>query len=696
MSVRFAVSTALAMVMVAPAYASEVTAAPESPPLVSVQDRVTIYQLGYFASYAPSSALDIASRVPGFQLDLGPDNDGQEVRGFAGTAGNVVINGSRPSSKSESLRSILERIPARRVVRVEVRPGDIYGSDYAGKPQVLNIVLSEEGGLDGSVTAVMRHRYPDKWVPDLTTSALWKKGSWSVNASATTAIGNQQEEGFDRIYDLTGSTLEYRRKVNDIKQRSPSISVAVGHEIDANRSEHANIRYERDPYVLTQENHVIPTVGPDHHDSLVLDYFNTAFEVGGDITRPLSGGAIKFVGLATRKTRDNFDAYYGNDEQGVLVGGSEQDSKAKRNETIGRLSWSRSNLRGFSVELGAEYVYNSLDSQVALKRIEEDGSRTPIDLPIADATVTERRSQIYANVGRDLSKSFRADLNLAFEQSRLKVRGDADANRSLSFFKPGLTLDWHPGSGLHVQTSLKRTVAQLDFYDFVSSAELASDRVNGGNANLVPQRAWEARFSAEKSVLGDGSLKLELGYDRIDLLQDQILTEEGFDAPGNIGRGSRKFADATADLPLAFAGIKGARLKANLVLQDTNVTDPTTGRDRAFSGFWPKWQWNLDYRHDLGKFAYGWNVSDRAKFSYFRTKEIDSNMNAKPYVSAFVEYRPSARTTIGFDIDNLINTHGSRLRQFAFPSRASEISLFEFRDRNSHRNYALTLKHQFG
>jgi hypothetical protein len=32
------------------------------------------------------------------------------------------------------------------------------------------------------------------------------------------------------------------------------------------------------------------------------------FELGGDVTRPLAGGAIKLVGLATRRKRDNFDA----------------------------------------------------------------------------------------------------------------------------------------------------------------------------------------------------------------------------------------------------------------------------------------------------------------------------------------------------------------------------------------------------
>ena len=67
------------------------------------------------------------------------------MRGFAGTAGNVVINGARPSTKAETLDTTLARIPAQRVIRVEVGPGDLYGSDYAGKSQVLNIIMSAAG-----------------------------------------------------------------------------------------------------------------------------------------------------------------------------------------------------------------------------------------------------------------------------------------------------------------------------------------------------------------------------------------------------------------------------------------------------------------------------------------------------------------------------------------------------------------------
>src|SRR4029079_11425727 len=67
--------------------------------------RTTTYDAAFFAQYAPRTALDIAQHVPGFTLDLGnsQSGNGNDVRGFAGTAGNVVFNGARPSTKAETL-----------------------------------------------------------------------------------------------------------------------------------------------------------------------------------------------------------------------------------------------------------------------------------------------------------------------------------------------------------------------------------------------------------------------------------------------------------------------------------------------------------------------------------------------------------------------------------------------------------------
>ena len=145
-----------------------------APAAAAPQDgRTTVYPASFFTQYAPRTALDIARQVPAFQIDFG----NQSIRGFSGAAGNIVINGQRPSSKSESLDQVLAKIPANRVVRVEVGPGDLYGSDYSTRNQVLNIIMSEEGGIDGNVTASLRRLYTGAVNPDGSVSALIRKGA---------------------------------------------------------------------------------------------------------------------------------------------------------------------------------------------------------------------------------------------------------------------------------------------------------------------------------------------------------------------------------------------------------------------------------------------------------------------------------------------------------------------------------------
>ncbi len=285
----------------------------------------------------------------------------------------------------------------------------------------------------------------------------------------------------------------------------------------------------------------------------------------------------------------------------AVVGGSEQLIAAKRNETISRVSWSRSNLLGLSFEAGAEGAFNSLDDHTSLDIIDQNGERVPIDLLIAAATVKEKRGELYVNVGKTLSSALRLDGGLNYEFSQLKVRGDATADRALKFLKPKLTLDWKPGGGWHTQLSVQRTVAQLDFYDFISFGELSTNRINGGNANLQPQRAWEFRATAEHLLFGDGLVKLDVGHDLISMLQDRVLiceldenqVQKCFDAPGNLGTGRRSFASITIDAPLGRFW-KGLRAKFTGTLQRTRVDDPISGDPRKFSGFFPDWQWDLD------------------------------------------------------------------------------------------------------
>src|SRR6478735_2641157 len=368
-----AISAALA----SPAFAQQTGTPPTSPAPAS---RTTVYEAAFFAQYAPSNALDIARQVPGFALDLG----NLDTRGFAGAAGNVVINGARPSSKAETLQTTLTRIPANRVVRVEVGPGDLYGAEYAGRNQVLNVILSSESGIDGNLTASGKRLYNGKVVPNLSASALIKRGASSINLAAGTERYDQVEEGTDTLTDpVTGDLIEHRRKINRYNDRAPYVSGSWALERANDNAIRVNARYAAGPFFLVQENHVTPVGDVERDDDLVQDFNNPVFELGGDITRPLAKGAIKLVGLATRRKRDNEERYRFRIDDETL-GGVRQTQDAQRNETLARLTWNRANLAGFSFETGIETVLNTLDAQTQLFDIGPGRAETRIELPLAD------------------------------------------------------------------------------------------------------------------------------------------------------------------------------------------------------------------------------------------------------------------------------------------------------------------------
>jgi len=74
------------------------------------------YEADFFEKFSPRTALDMVKQVPSFSLQ---DVD-EDKRGYAAAAGNVLIDGERPSTKSQTLEDILQRIPAAQVLRLEV------------------------------------------------------------------------------------------------------------------------------------------------------------------------------------------------------------------------------------------------------------------------------------------------------------------------------------------------------------------------------------------------------------------------------------------------------------------------------------------------------------------------------------------------------------------------------------------------
>lgn len=102
-----------------------------APVAAPAQQGVLVFEPVFFADARPDTALDMIARLPGFAFESGDSG----TRGLAGTAGNVLIDGRRPSTKSDNLDQILRRISAAGIARVELIRGGAPGSTCRAVPR---------------------------------------------------------------------------------------------------------------------------------------------------------------------------------------------------------------------------------------------------------------------------------------------------------------------------------------------------------------------------------------------------------------------------------------------------------------------------------------------------------------------------------------------------------------------------------
>ncbi len=155
------------------------------------QGSVLTYNTAFFADARPNTAYDMIGRLPGFTF-----NDGNSARGFAGTASNVLIDGQRPTSKSDDVQTILTRIPASDVDHVEVIRGGAPGIDMQGYTVVAN-VIRKTGSSTQWVLDVSDNFFMDgHTVPGASLNFTEHTGASTFEASITRYAGYDDSVGW--------------------------------------------------------------------------------------------------------------------------------------------------------------------------------------------------------------------------------------------------------------------------------------------------------------------------------------------------------------------------------------------------------------------------------------------------------------------------------------------------------------------
>lgn len=622
----------------------------------------------FFTSYAPVTALDMVKRIPGFSI-----NQGDGRRGFGENAGNVLIDGDRPSTKSDDILTILSRIPASQVETITLSEQAGADTETQGQGQVVNVVRKRtakvNGTYEGTVVAGSRYGFQ----PSVNASARLRRGdtSYELNFSSY----SERIYGFGPEDFKTGSAalVERRFYTGEGRYDQAALGGAIKTKLgDAKLNLNGQVRWSDgfDRREAVYFNDVGEVIG----DEFLLrggPVNNLNYEVGGDLEfSVLPKTNTKIVALY-RSAQENSDNSIEIARVGQPSSLFEAQNRNKPAEAVLRVQNDWGGVSRHAIQFGAEMAYNSLDARFSVTN-SVAGSTT--NFPASNVLVEETRFEPFVSDVWTLGRAWKIEAGAIAEFSKLKLSGDSTAERSFTFIKPRAIATWTINPQTTLELRAERQVAQLNFYDFATSVDItAGNQVDAGNADLVPEKTSTLSALIRHKFLDRGSIQFRGDYqfvtDTQDLVPITIRDASGnitaqFDGTGNIGKSARWNGELDITLPLDWltkpVGFTGMEARYVGHYHGSRVTDPVTGLHRRMSSR-PLWHQQWDIRYDVADFGvvYGasFNVQD-TNFSYYFNELRRQRDGIRTTI--FIEYSKFKLGTIRFQVTDLASFQRDR------------------------------------
>lgn len=666
-----------------PAHAQETSDAPppeptEAPASAADDTAAQVYTPADFTRYAPSNALDMLNRVPGFSI-RGSD----QQRGLGQATGNVLFNGARPSSKSDDIFAQLSRIPAGNVARIEIVDGatlEIPG--LSG--QVANVVFRADE-LKGQFrwSPQFRTNFTDPFLTRGSVSVSGRTGELAYEFGLNNNNSGRGGAGGETlILDADGNITERRDDVVLSFYDSPQVSANLTWDPAGDTIAHLNGSYQR-VYQRFHEDGFRTGGGLPDRDRFVRDRSDSwNFEIGGDVEFGLGPGRFKLIGLRrfndqpsqTTITTDFLDT--------MPSDGIRFTRDGQSGETIARSEYSFP-LFGGDAQIATEAAFNTLDNVSGLFTLDpESGEFVEVPFPGGTGGVSEDRYEAMASFGRSLTDKLSFQLTAGAENSTITTTGTTMQTREFTRPKGTFTLSWNPYEDLSISAKVSRRVGQLSFFDFLARANLNDGTGNARNNDLRPQQDWSYEGEINKQLGEWGSTQFRFIVRDVEDYVD-IVPVTGGEAVGNIDSAWARAVVWNSTITFDPIGLKGVRGDFVFVWQESQLRDPFTGEARQWSGFTDT-QLNIGLRHDIpgSDWAYGFSANYSHNQPRYRSDQQQRDWEGPTFADVFVEHKDVFGLRVSAYIANIFDARQYRDRTVYTGLRdASPVLFKERRDR---------------
>ena len=536
-----------------------------------------------FAQFAPRTALDMLNRVPGFGI-----KEEDEERGLGEATGNVVINGQRLSGKSNDVVTELSRIPARNVERIEIVDGATLNDPRTLRPgRERDRPLHRHQrpvGVPAGVPLVL-HR------PAFHAASRSRSAERKDRSQYTLGLDNRGNRsgagGPTWIYSPAGTLRGVARRGVARQLRAAAAQRPLRRTTARGTSKgNLNLLYGRLYYDYLETGSRSTVGGTTRDRNVTVDEHGHNYEIGGDYEFGLGRGRLKLIGVG-RGSR------YPNETTVITRSPPTRDAAdrriaSRRSATTGR-SIGRAEYRwttsGAEWQISAEGAFNSLDNA---SRLFETAAPTAgfeeIPLPGGIASVEEDRYEVMGSYGRPLvdepdHEAVRRRRVLAARAGR---RRRHHAHVLPSERRAVGSVESFAADGRQLQARAPRRAAQLLRLPRFGRRRRTNIE-NAANPDLVPEQSWDLEVEGVRNLGTLGSTTLRLYGRLIDDIIDYVPIGADGQSPGNLDHATVYGIESRSTLNLDRIGWRGARLDAEVQLQESEVEDPLTGEERHIS-----------------------------------------------------------------------------------------------------------------
>lgn len=643
----------------------------------------------YFADITPQTAADMVNRLPGFSID-----DGESVRGFGATAGNVLIDGARPTSKNEGLYSILNRIPAANVAQVELLEGAAAGALAPGKSLVVNVVRKEDAKASGKWEVQATGLSSGRIRPKLDVSYTSKIAGFSITTGLQAEVENADNfVGFEGIRSPDGTFLE--SGPNDDRRRSKYAQATLA--IDGKMGEakvNLNASYLEGRF---HRNWVHAAYFPAATLPFRIDEGREAnqtqrWEIGGDVERTLAGWTGKLALLVKGSHDDDLSlAGFNRVNQPRTFG--RFISSSETSEQVARATFKRK-FGAHQIETGGEIAHNRLDFTGQYSQ--GDGIIyvvRPSD--ISSTEVSENRKEAFISDSCTISPKLTLESTLTGEWSTIEQTGPSGKTRSFFYPKPRIKAAWKPQDGWTYRVEVERSVGQLDFGAFADSASVGDNNQNSGNPELRPEQVWSGLIGVERRWGKRGVINASLVQESFEDQLTLVPTRNGGVALGNVPTAQRWGYNVSWTIPLE-ALLQGLEFEGNYRWRDSELTDPITQKPRPFSG-WDGRSLNTNITYELPKKklrmgAWLWRGDNNTDYR----PDQEFHWAAVQAWGGWIETKAYKDLSIEFGFEDPNGNRFTRVRTDYSPDRRSGIiSRTQYRERSKDGIWYILVKGPF-